>query len=131
MDPENPLSQQLDLPVVHMDELWFTGSNWETSNFSAFNCLLFQYFLIFQTDPRNEVEERLAAWVASNAERGWVFDGNNKSSGLLSRADVVIFLDLPFTTYYPRLMRRTFWRVVTKEKLYGNNLETYVVNHFC
>jgi len=56
----------------------------------------------------------------------WVVDGNYSEVRHLiwSRADTLIWLDLPFTITFGRLLRRTIQRVVTQEELWSGNRET-------
>jgi adenylate kinase family enzyme len=60
------------------------------------------------------------------ARDGWVIDGvyRGKLGDLaLERADTVIWLDLPRRIWLPRLVRRTFRRVVRREELWNENRE--------
>jgi hypothetical protein len=55
------------------------------------------------------------------ADAGWVIDGTyaHKLGDLILRAaDEVVWLDLPITTWMPRLIRRTIHRVITREELW-------------
>ena len=61
------------------------------------------------------------------AEAGWVIDGTytHKLGDLILRAaDEVVWLDLPISTWMPRLIRRTIRRAVTREELWNGNRET-------
>ena len=80
--------------------------------------------IIILSDSREEVKVRVGEWVNKNNEKGWVVDGNHKSSALMSQCDLILLLDLPFfTVTFWRLLRRTIGRIITKEKLFGNNVE--------
>jgi hypothetical protein len=43
---------------------------------------------------------------------------------VLRAADQVVWLDLPMTTWMPRLIRRTIRRVITREELWNGNRES-------
>lgn len=64
----------------------------------------------------------------------WILCGNyfTKSGGvkLWGKADTVIWCDYPFPLVFSRLMRRTLKRTITKEKLWNDNTESFVVNFF-
>lgn len=60
-------------------------------------------------------------------EAGWVIEGTytHKLGDLIQRAaDQVVWLDLPITTWMPRLIRRTIHRVITREELWNGNRES-------
>jgi adenylate kinase family enzyme len=58
---------------------------------------------------------------------GWVCDGNYGQARalLLSRADTVVWLDLPWRVSFRRLLRRTLRRAWTKEPLWNTNTESW------
>jgi adenylate kinase family enzyme len=61
------------------------------------------------------------------AEAGWVIDGTytHKLGDLVLRAaDQIVWLDLPITTWMPRLLRRTIRRLITREELWNGNRES-------
>jgi len=70
---------------------------------------------------RARVEPLVAApeWVIDGAYRGKLGDL------VLGCADTVLWLDLPVREWLPRLLRRTFVRIVRREKLWGGNRETF------
>ena len=71
-----------------------------------------------------ELREKVAPLVAQEA---WVIDGGYQGklgTLVLDAADTVVWLDLPLRTWLPRLLRRTFRRIVRKEELWGGNRET-------
>ncbi len=74
-------------------------------------------------------EEVRAAVDDALAHDGWVIDGNWGSTlgtTVLDAADEVVWLDLPLRTTFPRLLRRTWRRVRTRERLWGTtNRETF------
>jgi hypothetical protein len=58
---------------------------------------------------------------------GWVIDGGywRKIGDLvLSRADVVVWIDLPIHVWLPRLVRRTVRRLRGDEEIWNGNRET-------
>jgi adenylate kinase family enzyme len=77
--------------------------------------------------------EEFRAKVAAALEQcrdGWVADGNYFSAlgGLvLEQAETVIWLRLPLRVVFPRLVRRTFARAVSRELLWGTNRESFRV----
>jgi adenylate kinase family enzyme len=58
------------------------------------------------------------AWVIDGAYRGKLGDL------VLERAQLVVWLDLPIRVWLPRLLRRTFGRIVRREELWGGNRES-------
>ena len=62
--------------------------------------------------------------AATRAGR-WVVDGNYSQVRDLvwGRADLIVWLDLPFRTVLWRLSRRTFGRAFRREELWGGNRE--------
>jgi hypothetical protein len=66
--------------------------------------------------------------VAALGDEGWVVDGNYRTklgSLVLGQADLIIWLDLPFRTTFPRSLRRTLRRLRTGESLWGTNTESW------
>jgi adenylate kinase family enzyme len=94
------------LPVIELDSL-FHGPNWTPASAYQF---------------RAEVAQQLFAHPA-----GWVTDGNYSQVRdlILVRADTVIWLQLPFFTVHWRVWRRTLRRLVTRERLWNNNRESW------
>ena len=91
------IGKRLDIPVVHLDTFnWNPG--WVQTEKSMFR-------------------DRVAEALKGDA---WVMDGNYTNSSpinlRLSRADAVIWLDLPRHIYFPRAL----WRVI---KYYGRARE--------
>jgi adenylate kinase family enzyme len=73
-------------------------------------------------------EEFRAKVEAALPESGWVADGgyHGKIGDLvLERADLVVWLDLPFPTVFRRLFLRTARRIRAREELWGGNRETW------
>ena len=73
---------------------------------------------------QEELRERVAPIVATDS---WVIDGSYRGKLgdlVLARTDVVVWLDLPMRVWLPRLLRRTFVRIVRKEELWSGNRET-------
>jgi hypothetical protein len=50
--------------------------------------------------------------------------GSKIGDVVLSRADTVVWLDLPIRVWLPRLVWRTLRRVITREELYNRNRES-------
>lgn len=84
--------------------------------------------LHFGPDWTEATPEELRARVEPLLEGpGWVVDGGywGKLGDLvLDRADVVVWLDLPWRVWLPRLLRRTVRRAVRREVLWNGNRET-------
>lgn len=60
------------------------------------------------------------------AEESWVIDGNYSDVRdiVWSRADTLVWLDLPFFTLFSRIFWRTLRRIVTRERLWNDNVES-------
>lgn len=72
----------------------------------------------------DELQTAVEPVVAADA---WVIDGSYQSligQFVLSRADVVVWLNLPTPVWLPRLVRRTFRRWWTGEELWAGNRES-------
>jgi adenylate kinase family enzyme len=71
-----------------------------------------------------ELQAKVRPIVESHA---WVIDGNYRGKLgdlVLERADLVVWLDLPMRVWLPRLLRRTFGRIVHRERLWAGNRES-------
>jgi adenylate kinase family enzyme len=71
--------------------------------------------------PQEEFRARIAECIVG----GWIIDGNYAGvrDMLWSRADVVVWLDLPIHAVLLRLIPRTLVRLVRREDLGGGNRE--------
>ena len=99
------LAARLEVPYVELDELHH-GPNWTEAT----------------------AEELRAKVEPVAAEPGWVIDGSYRAklgSLVLERADTVVWLDLPIHIWLPRLARRTFGRMITREELFNGNRERF------
>jgi adenylate kinase family enzyme len=96
----------LGLPVVELDAL-FHQPNWVPTPEDEF---------------RAKVSRRLDECVD-----GWVCDGNYHMvrDVVLSRAEAVVWLKLPFRVVYPRLVWRTVSRAWKREELWNTNRESW------
>ncbi len=78
---------------------------------------------------RNPEDERLEIYRAiDNAGSKWVVDGNyfNITSGaVISRADTVIFVNMPWSIMFWRVFLRSVKRAVDKKKICGDNYESF------
>ena len=74
--------------------------------------------------PTSEFRRRVEACVAQDS---WVVDGNyGRVQHLVwSRADTVVWLDLPRRVVVSRVVRRTVGRVVLRRKLWNGNREPW------
>ncbi len=98
------LAHQLDVPFVELDAL-VHGPGWVEISDAALHA---------QLEPI----------LASD---GWVIDGayQRKLGDLvLAVADVVVWLDLPVRVWFPRLARRTWRRLRSREELWNGNRES-------
>ncbi|THH08545.1 hypothetical protein EW145_g2648 [Phellinidium pouzarii] len=93
------LSSLLGVPAIHLDRLYWNPGWGETPNEA------------FQAKVCATID------VAEANVRGWVVDGNydSKLSGQLDGATDIIWLDTPFLLYFPRILRRTFLRLLRLE----------------
>lgn len=96
------LAESFDLPLVELDAIhWMPG--WEER-------------------PTEHFLEMVDA--ATSGER-WVVDGNySKARDVVwPRADTVIWLDYPRRVVMGRIVRRTLFRMITREALWNGNRE--------
>ncbi len=99
------LAERLGVPFVELDAL-VHGPNWAET-------------------PDDKLRALVAPIVAGD---GWVIDGvyRGKLGPLvLEAADTVVWLDLPLRVWLPRLLRRTFRRILRREELWNGNRETF------
>ncbi|MFF7445984.1 MULTISPECIES: adenylate kinase [unclassified Streptomyces] len=98
------VGKRLNLPYHEMDALYFNGPDWA-------------------------VNDKLSEDVASlAAQPRWIFDslGYPDVRDLLwDRADTVIWLDYSKRVIMPRVMRRSLRRTLTREVIFGGNVETW------
>jgi adenylate kinase family enzyme len=96
------VAQQLGIPHIELDAL-----HWEPNWVEA-------PLEIFQT--------RVTATLSGDR---WVIDGNySKVRNIIwSRADTVVWLDYSFPVVLRRILRRTIWRVTTRQELWNGNRE--------
>ena len=62
------------------------------------------------------------------AGQAWVVDGSYRGklgNLVLERADLVVWIDLPRRVWFPRLVARSVRRLVTHERLWNGNRETF------
>ena len=99
------LAARLGVAYVELDELHH-GPNWTEAS----------------------AEELRAKVEPIIAQPAWVIDGSYRAklgSLVLERADTVVWLDPPIHVWLPRLARRTFTRMVTREELFNGNRERF------
>jgi adenylate kinase family enzyme len=76
--------------------------------------------------PPEEVQARVEEVLEAD---GWVIDGNyggTLGTTVLDRAHQIVWLDLPFRTTFPRVLRRTLRRLRTREQLWDTtNRESF------
>jgi adenylate kinase family enzyme len=70
-------------------------------------------------------DEFRARVTAATASKSWVVDGNYSVIRDItwSRADTVVWFDLPYLMVMARTIRRTVRRVITREELWNGNRE--------
>jgi adenylate kinase family enzyme len=98
------LAARAGVPAVHLDDLHFEPGWVEVPDH----------------EMRVEVD-------AATAAPGWVVDGNygGVARDLRRRADLVVWLDLPFRTTFPRVVARTFSRWARRETCCSGNREGF------
>lgn len=75
-------------------------------------------------------DRRPALFAAATRGQRWVLDGNlvppkdPEDMPVVTRADTVVWLDLPRRTVMAQVTRRTIRRVVTREQLWHGNVES-------
>ena len=96
------LSRRLGAPHVELDAIYW-GPNWTARS----------------------AEEFAASVERATAGSTWIVDGNYSTVRplVLERATTVIWLNYPLSTLLPRAVKRTFWRLVTRERLFNDNRE--------
>jgi adenylate kinase family enzyme len=97
------LSQALGIPHTELDVLYW-GPNWTPR-------------------PPEEFRSRVEAAVAAPF---WIVDGNYSVVRDLvwGNATTVVWLNYPFSLVFPRAVRRTLRRIVTREPLFAGNRES-------
>jgi adenylate kinase family enzyme len=101
------LARRLGLPYVELDALHH-GPSW--------------------SEPTDEVFRARVQTAMDTAPKGWVIDGNYEGKLgelVLSQADTIVWLDLPFRTKARRLWRRTATRIRDDVELWNGNKETW------
>lgn len=100
------LGSRLSLPVLELDAVFHASPNW------------------VDLEP-DEFRRRITSFLDSHPE-GWVMDGNYSQVRdlVLARAQAAVWLNLPFTTVYPRLAWRTISRSVAGAELWNGNRES-------
>ncbi|MDP6822308.1 MAG: adenylate kinase [Dehalococcoidia bacterium] len=101
------LGEKLDLPVIELDAL-FHMPGWVERD-------------------RDEFRE-LALDTLAVCEDGWIADGQYMGAlggEVIAQADTLIWLDLPFRTSFGRVIMRTIRRCRDKERICGDNYETW------
>ncbi len=74
--------------------------------------------------------ERPAAFDAATRDGGWTYDGHLRRDRpdeqvVLSRCDTIVWLDLPRRVVAWTGLRRSLSRIVTRERLWNGNVETW------
>lgn len=100
------LSTALNIPHIETDSLYWE-ENW--------------------TESTDEDFVKKLANAVNEAGESWIVDGNYSLSRALvwPKADTVIWLDYPLWLIYWRLFRRSLKRVISREKLWNNNQESF------
>lgn len=100
------IARILDLPRLELDSVMHRGG-WDSGRGAGF---------------REEVAEFARG-------ENWVIDGNYTSEGtrevVWTRAEVVVWLDLPRWRIMPRVVLRTLRRIITRERLWGGPREPW------
>lgn len=101
------LAEQLELPYVELDALHH-GPNW--------------------SEPTIEEFRARVCTAMEAAPEGWVIDGSYDSKlgdMVVAAADTLVWLDLPLRITFPRLWRRTMYRLRHEVELWNGNRETW------
>jgi adenylate kinase family enzyme len=101
------IAQRLDLLFIDLDSIRH-GPNWVDK-------------------PDKEFKSEVLGKM-SKATEGWVVAGNYFQSldlSVISCADTIVWLRIPFRATFPRLLWRTFRRAWTQEELWNGNRETW------
>lgn len=100
------LGSRLGLPVLELDAVFHANPNW------------------VDLEPE-EFRRQVTVFLDSHPD-GWVIDGNysHVRDLVLARAETAVWLNLPFTTVYPRLAWRTISRSVAGAELWNGNRES-------
>ncbi|MDP6714793.1 MAG: (d)CMP kinase [SAR202 cluster bacterium] len=99
------IGARLNLPVIELDALYHVD-NWNDT-------------------PLDEFRSKIMR-ITESSPRGWVSAGNyfRTKDLLMDRADVVIWLRLPFHVVYWRLLWRTIRDLITRKPIWeGGNLK--------
>ncbi|MFC1959565.1 shikimate kinase [Chloroflexota bacterium] len=98
------LAHRLGYPHIELDAL-----HWEEN---------------WQQAPLDIFQERVSRALDRET---WVTDGNySKVRDLVwTSADTLVWLDYSLAVVMPRLFKRTLTRIITQEKMWGNNQETW------
>jgi len=97
------IAEKLNITHIELDQLWWLP-NWQERE---------------QDEFREIVETKLTS------EEYWVIDGNYSRIRdlIITRADVIIWLNLPFLQLFFRSLRRTIARSITREPVCNGNYE--------
>jgi len=101
------LARRLGLTYIELDALHH-GPNWS-----------------YPTDEDFRARVRDAM---DGAPGGWVIDGNYDSKLgdlVVDEADTIVWLDLPLSVKFPRVMRRSLHRIRNEVELWSGNRETW------
>jgi adenylate kinase family enzyme len=99
------LYKALGIPQIDLDDLHFLP-NWEVKESVEFICDV------------NSTIDQYDEWIVSGSYQTKMKDS------VWPKANIIIWLDLPLLTILGRYFRRTFRRVMFKEKCCGENYET-------
>lgn len=100
------LASALDVPHVELDGIFHYRPGWTTR-------------------PRDEFRAEVERLTAGP---GWVIDGNygNEVQDLVwTRADTVVWLDLPRRVVMSRIVKRTLVRTIRRQELWNGNRERW------
>ena len=105
------LEEELGYPVIELDS-FFHLPNWQEKPYELF---------------KSEVSESLERSL--KLADGWIVDGNYLSKLgdlIISRADVVIWFNLPRAKVMSRIIKRSLRRALTHEELWNGNRERFL-----
>eukprot|EP01084_Bolivina_argentea_P090442 162973_1 len=105
------------LELIELDQIYWKP-NWKRNNSKFYMDVKTSLF----TDKIKQTNERKL-----KHNNGVIIDGNyNRIKDMTWKiADVVVWLDYDFIEVFYRAIKRTFWRIITKQQVCNGNFETF------
>lgn len=104
------LSYLLNLKSLSMDQVRFKE---ESKN--------------FQTKPSSDIIQLVNDFIQENKSTGWIIESSSQHTDLIlvKEADVIIWLDLPYSQILYRIAKRSFLRCWHKTHLFGTQNQEF------